>query len=395
MRIGIIGGGAAGIYSALLIKQDHPNYEVHIFEKEKKLGRKLCATGNGRCNLLNQNLVPEKYNHPSLMKGVIEAYPFDYLCSVVKSFGVPLRNENGYIYPESYSAVAYTDFLIDLLHQFKVFVHLGETVEEYQQKGGQFAIITLSCTDFGVFDKLVFTIGGASTPNLGSDGKTFPVFAKHGYRIVSLRPGLCPIKVKHPEQVKPLAGIRRPALVRALVGSKKAFEEEGEVLFKEDGLSGIVIFNLESALMRIGFLPLSEIHIDLFPDKEVTDLEEELRAFWKLNPNHFLDAYFPLPLVDYIYKINNLNNSQIKTSDFPSLASSLKDLVFFPSAAYPFSSSQVTLGGISFDDIGAKLESKLEPGVFFAGEILDLDGDCGGYNLTWALMSSLIVDEAI
>ena len=395
MRIAIIGGGAAGIYSALLIKQDHPSFDVHIFEKEKKLGRKLCATGNGRCNLLNADLTPEKYNHPDVMKGVLDAYPFSYLCSVIKSFGIPLHDENGYLYPESNNAVSYTDFLVDLLRQFKVGIHLETEVTDYEQKAGKFRIVTLNCMDFGLFDKVILTVGGCSTPNLGSDGRTFPVLEKHGYQIVPLRPGLCPIKIKNQKTIKGLSGLRRKALVTATVSSRQVFQETGEVLFKEDGLSGIVIFNLESALTRLGVLPQSEIHLGLLPDESVEDLFGDLVAFHKMNPENFLSGFFPEALSSYIYKINKLDNRQLSDSDLRTLSRSIKDLVFLPESSYSFENSQVTLGGVSFSEVGPGLESKKEKGLFFAGEVLDLDGLCGGYNLTWALLSALIVSEAL
>ena len=395
MRIAIIGGGAAGIYSALLLKQDNPSFEVHIFEKEKKLGRKLCATGNGRCNLLNADLTPEKYNHSTMMKGVLDAYPFSYLCSVIKSFGIPLHDEGGYLYPESYNAVSYTDFLVDLLRQFKVDIHLETTVTDYVQKAGQFRIVTLNCMDFGFFDKVILTVGGCSTPNLGSDGRTFPVLEKHGYQMVPLRPGLCPIKIKNPGSVKSLSGLRRKALVTATVSSRRIFQETGELLFKEDGLSGIVIFNLESALTRLGVLPLAEIHLDLLPDETLESLFGDLVAFHQMNPKSFLFGYFPEALVSYLYKINHLDNRPLSDTDLRTLARSIKDLKFLPASPYSFENSQVTLGGVSFSDVGPGLESTKEKGLFFAGEVLDLDGLCGGYNLTWALLSALIVSEAL
>ena len=395
MRIAIVGGGAAGLYAALNIKNDHPDCEIHLFEKEKKLGRKLCATGNGRCNLLNRDLVPSKYNHPSAFLKYSEEYPFESLCETINSYGVPLRDEDGYMYPESYSAVTYTDFLTQLLNRYQVVVHLECGVSEYLQKGHQFQIISLNCGDFGLFDKVILTTGGASTPNLGSDGAFFPLLSKHGYKIVPLRPGLCPIKTAHPEALKPLAGIRRPALVRGINGGKEIFNESGEVLFKEDGLSGIVIFNLESALMRANALTSSQVHLDLLPDVPLSELVSTFGSYFKLNKERFLEAYFPKQLVDYIYKINHLKSSSIKESDLPVIAASVKDLVFVPTATYPFASSQVTLGGVSFDDVDTDLQSKKEPGVYFAGEVLDMDGFCGGYNLAWALISSLVISETL
>jgi predicted Rossmann fold flavoprotein len=395
MRIAIIGGGASGIYTALLLKQGHPEYEIHIFEKEKKLGRKLCATGNGRCNLLNVDLKGDKYNHPKFMEEAIQAHPFEYLVSAIRSFGIPVRHEGDNVYPESCSAVAYTDFLIASLQRFGVVIHLGCLVTDYVQKGSQYRILNLSCMDFGFFDKVVFTVGGASTPNLGSDGGTFPLLRKHGYDIVPLRPGLCPIQIKNPKDVKPLSGLRRKVIVKAIAGTHVLFRERGEVLFKDNGLSGIVIFNLESVLVRLGVLALSTIHLDFFPDQPESVLLADLSAFHKLNPINFLDGYFPKPLVSFFYKINHIKQTDLSTTQLKVLAHSMKDLVFVPASPYPFANSQVSLGGVSLGDVGSGLESKREKGVFFAGEVLDIDGLCGGYNLSWALISSIAVSEKI
>jgi len=358
MRIAIIGGGASGIYTALLLKQGHPEYEIHIFEKEKKLGRKLCATGNGRCNLLNVDLKGDKYNHPKFMEEAIQAHPFEYLVSAIRSFGVPVRHEGDNVYPESCSAVAYTDFLIASLQRFGVVIHLGCLVTDYVQKGSQYRILNLSCMDFGFFDKVVFTVGGASTPNLGSDGGTFPLLRKHGYDIVPLRPGLCPIQIKNPKDVKPLSGLRRKVIVKAIAGTHVLFRERGEVLFKDNGLSGIVIFNLESVLVRLGVLALSTIHLDFFPDQPESVLLADLSAFHKLNPINFLDGYFPKSLVSFFYKINHIKQTDLSTTQLKVLAHSMKDLVFVPASPYPFANSQVSLGGVSLGDVGSGLESK-------------------------------------
>lgn len=394
MRIAIIGGGAAGIYSALLLKQDNPDYEIHLFEKEKKLGRKLCATGNGRCNLLNADLTPDKYNHRDVMKGVIEAYPFEYLVTVLRSFGVPLKDEDGYVYPASYSAVAYTDFLVNLLKQFGVVFHLETRVVNYEKERDFYKVLGENCGDFGVFDKLIITIGGESTPNLGSDGKSYPMLSQHGYVISPLKPGLCPIKIQNPKSVKALAGLRHEALVTGSFADKVVFSEKGEILYKEDGLSGIVIFNLESVLMRLGIIGLSDITVDLFPGVSLADLEKDLASFHALNPTHFLEAYFPLPLVEHVLSQAKLTH-EIKKNQLAHLAETMKGLHYQTAAAYPFANSQVTIGGVKLDQVDGALQSKVEKGVYFAGEVLDIDGFCGGYNLSWALMSALIVSEAL
>jgi predicted flavoprotein YhiN len=135
--------------------------------------------------------------------------------------------------------------------------------------------------------------------------------------------------------------------------------------------------------------------LNLLPDVPLSELVATFGNYFKLNKERFLEAYFPKQLVDYIYKINHLKSSTLKESDLPTIAASVKDLIFIPTATYPFASSQVTLGGVSFDDVDSDLQSKKEPGVYFAGEVLDMDGFCGGYNLAWALISSLVISESL
>jgi predicted Rossmann fold flavoprotein len=396
MRIAIVGGGASGLYSALLIRQDHPTYEVEIFEKEKKLGRKLCATGNGRCNLLNADLRPEKYNLPAVMKGALSAYPFDYLASVISSFGVPLVNEGDLIYPYALSANVYVDYLVSLCSSFGVKSHLGVRVTAYEIGPKGIALSTDDGQEYLLFDKIIFTTGGASSAKLGSDGNTFPLLAKHGYRIVPLRPGLCPLKVKDKKEVQPLAGYRRSALVRAYAAGHRIFEERGEILYKDDGLSGIVIFNAQSALSRLNGVKGAVVALDLFPDTSKADLLSGLTAYWKLNPQHFLEAYYPLPFLQHLAARLRLPScTKIKEKDLAPLADLLKDLRYEIADSYGYENSQVTLGGIDFSEVDEGLQSKKEKGVYFAGEIMNLDGFCGGYNLTWALISALVVDEAL
>jgi predicted Rossmann fold flavoprotein len=396
MRIAIVGGGASGLYAAILIRQDHPTYDVEIFEKEKKLGRKLCATGNGRCNLLNADLKPEKYNLPILLKEILASYPFDYLASVISSFGIPLTNEGDCIYPYSLSANVYVDYLVSLVLSFGVKIHLGVRVTDYEVNEKGLGLRTDDGGKYPLFDKVIFTVGGASTPKLGSDGKTFPLFEEHGYTVVPLRPGLCPLKVVNKKEVQPLAGYRREALVRAYAKEKEVFSEKGEVLYKDDGLSGIVIFNAQSALGRLGEIKGSVVSLDLFPETAEADLLTGLKAYWNLNPEHFLEAYYPAPFLQHIAARLGLSSTlKIKAKDLSKLAHLLKDLRYEIEGSYGFENSQVTLGGIDFRQLGSGFQSSLEKGVYFAGEILNLDGFCGGYNLTWALISALVVDEGL
>ena len=162
-------------------------------------------------------------------------------------------------------------------------------------------------------------------------------------------------------------------------------EEEGEVLFKKDGLSGIVIFNTERMYAHSSEGSF-EIVLDLFPDYRSEELSGLLLALQKANPA-FAASFLSLPLFDYCLKRSGL--SKLEEGDFARFAKTLKSLLFHPKAVYPFEDSQVTIGGIEISNLLPTLESKKEKGVFFLGEVLNVDGPCGGFNLEWCLISAI------
>lgn len=379
MNVGIIGGSISGLYAAIAIKSKHPDYTVYVIEQNDRLLKKIYATGNGHCNLLNADLKAERYSHPEWIASYLERFPYQRLTDYLTKLGIPLLRKGDLVYPLSYSAGSFCRYLIELANKLGIKVYVNEKVIDYG-KG------TIK-TDKGShhYDRLIFAFGGQSQSNLGSDGSLFPVLKKHGYTIESLKPGLVPIKTK--QKTKGLKGVRHEALVKAYDDHNQLlFEEAGEVLFKEDGLSGIVIFNLSSHLSRLGGNRF-RIVLDLFPSYSESELEK--RAY-----SNKIDGAYVYTLVEYplgIYVRNRLKNPD----DLKGFCKALKNLSFDFDGFYPFASSQVTIGGVSLSDVTSELVSKKEEGVYFIGECLDVDGDCGGYNLSWCLISALTVSEAL
>lgn len=379
MNVGIIGGSISGLYAAIAIKTKYPDYTVYVIEQNDRLLKKIYATGNGHCNLLNADLKAERYSHSKWIESYLKRFPYQRLTDYLTKLGIPLLRKGDLVYPLSYSAGSFCRYLIELIDQLGIKVFLNEKVIDYG-KG-------LIKTDKGPhpYDRLIFAFGGKSQSNLGSDGSLFPVLEKHGYTIKPLKPGLGPIKTK--QKTKGLKGVRHEALVKAYDAQDKlVFAEAGEVLFKEDGLSGIVIFNLSSHLARFGWNRF-RIVLDLFPSYSETELEQWAHS-------NQIDGAYAYTLVEYplgIYVRNRLKNPD----DLKGFCKALKNLSFDFEGFYPFASSQVTIGGVSLLDVTSELASKKEDGVYFIGECLDVDGDCGGYNLSWCLISALTVAEAI
>lgn len=379
MKIAIVGASASGIYLALQLLATHPSLTVTLFDQEERIGKKIAATGNGRCNILHHRPSPERYDHPDVAAAFLARFPFERLVETLASFGVPLKREGDLYYPRCASAPGLVRFFAESLSHLGAEVRLGTKILDYQASDRGVRLRT-DCGE-ETFDECVFAIGGKSGKRLGSDGSMFPIFQKHGYALAPFRPGLCPIvtRERHPS----LQGQRVDGLVRIETKGKR-FEESGQILFKKDGLSGIVMFNAEAFLMKNEAPRGTEIVLDLFPEWEEEQLETRLRA--DADRPHFLEAYFPLEVARHFAEIAKRGTRE--------LARALKHWTFHFEAPYPFEDSQVTLGGLSWENVDARsLRSRVEKHVHFAGECLDMAGDCGGYNLTWCLLTALAIGE--
>lgn len=365
MKCLIVGAGASGVASAINIKRKYPGDEVVIIEHSDKALRKILATGNGRCNLGNKSLDIKQYNHPELMS----SYCFKDYIDYVESFGFKTKSLGELIYPYSESAQTVRNQMLKEADKLGVMIHLEEDFVDYKVLKDSVQVKTNKNT-YNV-DKLIIASGGKSTKGLGNDGSIFEILKNHGYSLVSLRPGLVPIKTK--ESTKLVDGLRLKTTVSLLENGQKVFKEDGEVLFKKDGLSGIVIFNASNHIKNPTFK--YEIALNVLPDFNGV-LQGNNQQF--LVKSKFLEEYFSPKLVDYF-------SSRIGDKNY---VKDLQNLRFTFKDFYDFENSQITVGGVNIKDVKNNLESKKEPNVYFVGEVLDIHGPCGGYNLTWAFISA-------
>ena len=379
MNIAVVGAGASGIYYSLLRKDKHPEDTITIFEKEIKPGRKILATGNGHCNLLNSSIRPEDFNDVPYMSSLLDKYPYAYLELVFSKWGIPLMRKGELVYPLSYSAKNFLNQLLGLLEDKNVKILTGIRIESYSRRNNGYYL-----NDKGPFDMVVFSTGGASTPKLGSDGDIFNEIADHGYDIAPLVPGLCPFILK--EKVKSISGQRHKASVTLMINGKSVYSEKGEVLFKDDGISGIVIFNIESIYAR-SYTNVNDakLNVDLFSEYSEGELLEMIKASAKISKEYMLGFISP-ELINYLLPKGGKQSPEY-------WAHALKNVIFTIKDVYDFSSSQVTVGGINIKELDSKLMSKREKGVYFIGESVNIDGICGGFNLSWALLSALVASE--
>jgi len=363
MKCVIIGAGASGVAAAINIKRKYPNEEVIIIEHSDRPLRKILATGNGRCNLGNKELDINKYNHPELMS----TYSYKEYIKYVESYGFKTKELGELVYPYSESAQTVRNQILKELERLNVSIHLEENFIDYEVVNDGVKVKTNKATYDA--DKLIIATGGKSTRGLGNDGSIYDILKKHHYDLVPLRPGLVPIKTK--ENTKLVDGLRVKANVSLLENGKKIFNEDGEVLFKKDGLSGIVIFNTSNHIKNPS--NMYEIVLNLLP-QNIEELQGNHQQF--LDKSKFLEEYFAPKIAEYLK--NKINDKNF-VKDLQNLKFTFKDF-------YDFENSQITIGGVQIEDMKPNFESKKEPNVYFLGEVLDMHGPCGGYNLTWAFI---------
>ena len=368
MKIVIIGGGASGIVAAINYKRNHKVDDVLVIEQMATPLKKLLASGNGKCNLGNSNIDFSLYNNPRFAESIIDGYDYKKFFS---SISIETKTVGDLAYPVSESAASVKEALLNSAKNLGISVKNEEKLVDYSAKNG-IEVVTdkskYSC------DKLYLAGGLKSTPKLGSDGSVLSVLEKHGYIISSPVPDLSPLFTK--EKTKSVDGIRVKARVSLYENNKLIHEEDGEVLFKERGLSGIVIFNTMSLIAR-GINKEHKIYLDLLPDFT----ENYLKNYWNSHKfSEFLLAFLNPKISAYLQE-------RFKNED--AIFASLKHLEFTFDKSYGFDFSQVSVGGIEASEVDENLMSKREKNVFIIGELLNIDGPCGGYNLTWAFASAI------
>ena len=379
MRIAIVGAGASGLFLARALS--HKGLDVVLFEHKESVGKKLMATGNGRCNLLNKALSANAYNNPSFLAPLIEEFPYSRLREVVeKDWGVPLYEIGEYVYPASLSAIAFGNYLRGSLDAE---IRLGSKIGGYRPDEEGVALFHDGIRER--FDEVVFATGGMSAPKFGSDGSLLKVFLEHGYGIAEMRPGLTPVFVEEKEGLKSISGTRIKALVRLLEQKQLVFEEEGEVLFRKDGLSGIVIFNMSSYIARRS---LSDPVLEIIPLPFLKGDRAAMLSRWKnSSPGHYLESIFVPTFASYLLERSRRTGVALETL--------IESIPFHWAGNGGYEESTVTLGGVKTSEISTDFRSIRENHVSFIGELLDIDGICGGFNLSFALMSALKLAESL
>ena len=375
--IAIIGGGAAGLTAAVLLKR--AGKDVTLFERGERLGRKLSATGNGQGNVTNVHMGAEHYHtdDEGLLARALARFGEKETVAFLSSLGgVFVPDARGRVYPAGRQASAVTDLFRRELERLKVDVRLNAQVTALARTKGGFMLTTAQGKE--QFSAVILAAGGCAAPNFGTDGSAFALAKSVGHTVLPCSPVLVQLKTD-PQEVRGLKGIRVDALLTVRRKGKEICKFRGDVLFTESGISGDAVFRA-SSYAEAG----DEVEIDLLPDVP----EEQLKA--ALQKGEGADCLLCVVnngLGRFLWKKCNGEKRR--------LLSLLKAFPLTVKGTLGFAYAQATRGGVPLKEVTESLESRLVPNLFFAGEMLNVDGDCGGYNLQWAFTSAHLVSEAI
>ena len=397
MRAIIIGAGASGMAAALTAARR--GHTVTLLERQARAGRKLMATGNGRCNLTNTNASPEHYHGTdvSFMRRAMEALPPQEALKFFRGIGLlTVEESGGRVYPLSNSANSVVDVLRFALEAAGVQLIAGDRAREIYRDGDGFTVATESGARHRA-DAVVVACGGLAGEKLGGGRDGYELLKSLGHTRTALRPALVQITTA-PEYPRALKGIKADCRLTLRAAGRVLDTAEGEVLFTETGVSGPAAFDLSRSVSAAGDEPM-ELQLDLLRGYALAAVLGHLQSRREAAPDIPAAELFTGALhnrlgrmvVRYAALEPAKPLASLADAELSRAAASAKCFVLPVRGTEGFANAQVTAGGIKTAEFDPKtLESRLVPGLFACGEVLDIDGDCGGYNLQWAWASGCL-----
>ncbi|MBO5891735.1 MAG: NAD(P)/FAD-dependent oxidoreductase [Oscillospiraceae bacterium] len=391
MVVGIVGGGASGMSAAITAAQELDN-QIILFERQARVGKKLAATGNGRCNLSNIHACERGYHgmDVSFSQSALSCYPPDETLSWFGSLGLfTVTEDSGKVYPYSDQANSVVDVLRFALDKPNIQLRTGFEVTKIKKHQDGFLIKN---SEESVYcDKLIVAAGGLAGTKLGGTMAGYNLLRSLGHQVTKLRPSLVQLKSRW-HGVSGLKGVRAACTARIIHDGKQIACSTGELQFTEYGLSGPVIFEISrDACQEKGEWSCV---LDFLPNHSEEQLYTELskRRSTALSADELLTGILHNRLGRVLVQTAGIAFStpisQLSDEALRGVCGMVKGLDVAITEPLGMDSAQVTAGGICTDEFDPQtLESRLVPGLFACGEVLDVDGDCGGYNLQWAWSS--------
>lgn len=397
----VIGGGAAGMMAAVSAAREQAS--VLILEHMNCCGKKILSTGNGRCNYTNKMQGIEHYrgDDPAFVLPALEQFGYEQTIAFFRSIGIEPKEKNGYVYPRSMQASSVRDaFFLELKrHHVKIEVNVG--IRSISPKGNCYEISTKN----GVFrgKTCILATGGKSAKSTGSDGSGFLYLSPLSHEVNDLTPALIGLKAAEPFAGR-LAGIRTEAEVTLFVESRETARDRGELQLTDYGISGIPVFQVSrfaTKALKKGLAVRAEVNF--FPEyskEEVINLlTERFQSFSDRRVGEALIGLLNQKLAEVLLDYANIpfekKAGSCSKKELLRLNSYLTACTYEITGSRKFEQSQVTAGGVVTKEIHAHtMESRLHPGLYFAGEVMDVDGMCGGYNLQWAWSSGYLAGRS-
>lgn len=417
-KIAVVGGGAAGMTAA--IHAARAGAQVTVYERNDRVGRKILSTGNGKCNFSNETMGPDCYygSGTALVDGLYERAGVVQVKEFFQGLGMRIRNRNGYLYPASEQAATVLDVLRFELERQAVRVHTGQQVTDLIRQTDGLCVVTAK-RHRERYDAVILACGGKAAPATGSDGAGFVLAQGLGHRIVPTVPALAALRCQE-DFYKRVSGVRCDAGLTLRTDGKPVRRERGELMWTDYGISGIPVFQFSrEAAYALRKKRQVTVEINLLPDGAAAVSSgtygsvdghfgycAEDKAFWqerwdrqaKQTMDQFVTGLVNKKLGLLLLKLAGIRETD-RAADvsaacrkklaglFSSFTVTVKDINTYEQA-------QVCAGGVDCGEVTRTLESRIVPGLFFAGEILDIDGICGGYNLQWAWSSGIVAGQA-
>ena len=400
-EIAVIGGGASGLMAAITAKKS--GKEVVILERKDRILKKVLITGNGRCNITNVNANISNYfgKNISSVENILNRFTPQDTMDFFNELGIVCNEENrGKVYPLSGQASSVVDALRFEAEKLGIKIETEFYVRKIEKDGFKFKIYSEDKKKIEA-GRVILAAGGQSYPELGSNGSGFELAKELGHSVTKLSPSIVQLKTEK-NQVKGLQGIKTDVAVTAYGDSKKICTYDGELLFTDYGISGNVVFNISFVM------PLYEdveFEIDFMEKFDYNELYEMLKERKKIMSHLTMENYFNgminKKLGQFLSKVSGIEKlskpvKDLNDSDIRKLCTVLKKYRVKILETTGFKNAQVTAGGVSLDEVNIEtLESKIVKGLYFSGEVLDVYGECGGFNLQWAWASGHIAGENV
>ncbi len=399
----IVGAGASGLTAG--IQAARQGAQVLILEHMDKAGKKILATGNGKCNFTNKKQGIAYYNgkNPAFVLPALRQFGLKETLCFFKELGIyPREKRGGYYYPASGQASSMVDVLLMECRRLKIRIAYQVGIREIRREQEEFSFHTKQ----GVFQSTccILATGGKSAKKTGSDGSGIPYIVKFGHKMTDIVPALVQLQGKQ-SFLKEIAGIRAEGSIRIYIDHKMAAEDFGELQLTEFGVSGIPAFQV-SRHAAYGILQGKNVYVllNFLPELSQNETEELLKQRFTIQGESKTAAQAMIGM--FPQKLNNvlLQEAQISLrkpavscsqAERKSLANLMQSFRVDIIGTKGFDDAQVSAGGVDTEEINpVTMESRLVPGLYFAGEVMDIDGMCGGYNLQWAWSSGFVAGNA-